>query len=120
MASNTRFRTRGVKFFGPGGVEVAQVDFTTSGSTADVTVNENQGATVARTGVGTFVVTLAKTYKTYNVTIGVQASTTAQQFLITARTATTFTITQVTAASGTAVDTLAARINVQIIGRTVS
>jgi phosphotransferase system HPr-like phosphotransfer protein len=105
------------KFFGPGGGHVATCSFTTSGTTADVTTNEAEGCTVARTGVGTFVVTMRNTYKHLTVGMSVQAATTAQLFLITAKTGSTVTITQVTAGGSTAVDTLAATINLVIVAR---
>lgn len=121
MASNLKSRGRGIKVYGsPSGAELLQCDFTTSGTTSDVTTNEAQGCTVARTGVGVFVVTLGRTYKAFTVGMSVQAATTAQLFVITARTTSTITITQVTAGGSTAVDTLAARINLVIVGRTVS
>ncbi len=110
------------KAFGPGGGEFCTVSFTTSGSTTDVTTNESAGATVARTGVGTFVVTTDRVYKHVTVGMSVQAASTAQLFIITARNLAnrTITLTQVTAGGGTAVDTLAATVNLIIFGRTVS
>lgn len=118
MATNSLYKNI-AKVFGPSGGEWMLVDFTTSGTTAAVTVNEQQGATVARTGVGTFVVTLGKVFKHVTVGMSVQASTTAQEFVITARdlTAKTITVTQVTAGSSTAVDTLAGRVNLIMFGR---
>lgn len=102
----------------PGGpVDILVVDFTTSGTTSGVTTNEARGCSVARTGVGVFVVTLNRAYKHFSVGMSVQAATTAQLFIITARTASTITLTQVTAGGGTAVDTLAARINMTITAR---
>lgn len=121
MATQSRFKNRGIRVYGPGGPELVTCKFTTSGTTSDVTTVEAQGCTVARTGVGVFVVTFGRTYKVIpNVTFSVQASTTAQLFIITAATTSAVTITQVTAGGGTAVDTLAATINVQAVGRTNS
>lgn len=110
------------KAVGPGGAEVLSISFTTSGTTAAVTTNESAGGTIARTGVGVFVVTLDKVYKHLTVGMSVQAASTAQLFIITARSlsARTITITQVTAGGGTAVDTLAATVNLVIVGRMVS
>lgn len=107
------------KQYGPSGGEILTCSFTTSGSTSDVTTNESAGCTVARTGAGTFVITMDRVYRHVTVGMSVQAATTAQVFLITARdlTAKTITITQVTAGGGTAVDTLAATVNVNIIAR---
>lgn len=107
------------KVFGPAGDEIVTCSFTTSGSTSGVTTNEAMGCTVARTDVGVFVITLAKVYKHVTVAMSVQASTTAQLFIITGRSLSsrTITITQVTAGGSTAVDTLAATINVIIVGR---
>lgn len=123
MAQNTRARSRALKVYGPGAAELSQCDFTTSGGTGAVTVNEAQGCTVARTGVGTFVVTFGRAYKALTVTYGVQGSTTAQLLIQTAKslgsgsTPASVTFTQVTAGGSTAVDTLAMRVNVQAIGR---
>lgn len=116
MATGNAFRTLVNKVFGPTRKD-AIVDFTTSGGTGAVTTNEAFGATVARTGVGVFTITLANSYKHSLVTMAVQAATTAQLFIVTSRTANTVVITQVTAGGGTAVDTLAARINVRISSR---
>ena len=121
MATNSQFSAP-LDAYGPSGSKVLTVSFTTSGTTSDVTTHEAQGATVARTGVGTFVVTLGALYKHVTVGMSVQAATTAQLFIVTARdlTAKTITIKQVTAGGGTAVDTLAARIDLVIIGRLAS
>ncbi len=120
MATNRIARTRGIRHYGPGGVELLTCDFTTSGTTADVTTNEANGCTVARTGVGQFTVTFGRSYKSFQVGMSVQAATTAQLFKIGSRTTSSFVIDQVTAGGGTAVDTLAARVNLVIHARTVS
>ena len=107
--------------FGPNSQSIAHGRFTTSGNTGAVTTNEANGFTVARTGVGVFVVTYAKAAKVApTVTFSVQGSTTAQLFIITANTTTATTFTQVTAGGSTAVDTLAATIHVQAIQRYTS
>lgn len=98
------------KYIGPAPVETATIDFTTSGSTTAPTTNQAYGCSVARTGVGVFVITLDRAYRLLLPTLSVQASTTAQLFIITAKTTSTITVTQVTAGGGTAVDTLAGRI----------
>jgi hypothetical protein len=111
-----------IKNRGPADAEIVTCAFTTSGSTAAVTTNEAQGCSVARTGVGTFVVNLERVYKHVTVGMSVQAATTAQLFIVTARdlAAKTITIKQVTAGGGTAVDTLAARIDLVLVCRTQS
>lgn len=116
----TNLTTRNIpKLFGPGGGRILTCSFTTSGSTSGVTTNEAQGCTVARTGVGTFVVTLGASYKHVTVGMAVIAATTAQLFIVTAidLAARTITLKQVTAGGGTAVDTLAARVDLVIVGR---
>src|ERR1700712_133753 len=88
------------KLIGPPGGDILSVSFTTSGTTADVTTNEAQGASVARTGVGVFVVTTSGTYKHLTVGMSVHAASTAQLFIVTAKTTSSITITQVTAGGG--------------------
>ncbi len=107
---------------GPSGAKLITLSFTTSGTTSDVTINEAQGATVARTGVGLFEVTLNASYKAVTVAMSVQAASTAQLFKLDSRNLTTgkIVIRQVTAGGNTAVDTLAARIDLVIVGRVAS
>jgi hypothetical protein len=90
--------------------------------TTALTAGEQQGCTVSRTTTGTYVVDLLKVYKDVNVTMGVIAASTAQLFIITAvdLAAKTITIKQVTAGGSTAVDTITATINLQILARTNS
>ena len=119
MASNTRASAI-PKAFGPGGAKIATCSF--SLVTTALTTVEAQGCSVSRTGVGTYVIQLRPGYKMLNVTTGVEAQSTAQLFIVTGRdlTAGTVTIKQVTAGGGTAVDTITARVDVQIVCRTVS
>ncbi len=94
---------------------LAKVSFTTAGTGAP-TVTDAQGVvSVARTGVGVFVVTFKHGGQAYCPTYGVEFSTTAQAALITAKStsAKTITFTVVTAAGGTAADTTGMTIHVQ-------
>jgi hypothetical protein len=104
---------------GPPGGEIVTASF--SLVTTTLTAGECMGCTVARTGVGTYVVTLGRVYKAINIAWSIQAATTAQDFRITARdlAAKTITIKQMTAGTGTAVDTLTAQVDLIIVGRTV-
>jgi len=119
MASNTR-NSNIPKVFGPGGAKIVTCSF--SLVTTALTTVEAQGCSVSRTGVGTYVVQVRPGYKMLNVTMGVEAASTAQLFIVTSRdlAAGTVTIKQVTAGGGTAVDTLTARVDVQIVCRTVA
>lgn len=105
------------RFFGPSGGEVVTCSF--SLVTTALTAIEQAGCTVSRTTTGTYVVQLLGRYKHLTVGMSVQAASTAQLFIITARdlTAGTITIQQVTAGGGTAVDTLTARVDLVIVGR---
>lgn len=116
MASNLR-NAAVPKTFGPNGTQLPHCVFTTSGTTADVTTVEAQGCTVARFGVGTYVITLGKTYKNVTTTFSVLSTTTAQVFIKTAQTGNSVTIKQVTAGGGTAVDTLVATVDVIMVAR---
>jgi hypothetical protein len=109
-----------VKAYGPGGGVILSCSF--SLVTTALTAIEEQGCTVSRTAAGTYVIALGSTYKAVNVALGTIAASTAQLFIVTAvdLAARTITIKQVTAGGGTAVDTLTARVDVQIFARTVS
>jgi hypothetical protein len=93
----------------------AMVTFTTAGTGAVTTVDA-WGCTVARTGVGVFVVTLATVGKHYNVTLGTEFTTAAQTPIVTAKSlsAKTVTITVVGAGGSTATETTGMTINAQI------
>lgn len=105
-------------FFGPSGTRVAYGSFTTAGTGA-VTTLEAHGFTVARSGVGTFLVTMRNPCKGMVVSWAAQFTTTAQVPLITALSASagTFTVSIVTAASGTAVETTGLTLHLQVIQR---
>jgi len=105
------------KTFGPSGSRILQCCFIVTGAT--ITVPEEQGCTVTRTGVGTYEIALGQIYKNINVSVTTIAASTAQLFLVTAAdpASKVVTIKQVTAGGGTAVDTLTARIDVQIMAR---
>ena len=111
---------KSLRVYGPGGPELLTCSFSLVTST--LTAGEQQGCTVSRTTTGTYVIALGKVYKSVVVTYGVIAASTAQLFIITAidLAAKTITVKQVTAGGGTAVDTLTARVDFQIIGRVVS
>jgi hypothetical protein len=93
----------------------AMVTFTTAG-TGTVTTVDAWGCTVARTGVGVFVITLATVGKHFNVTLGTEFTTAAQTTIVTAKSLTnrTVTITVVGAGGSTATDTTGMTINAQI------
>lgn len=116
MATNLKL-AKFLDCYGPDSV-VALVNFTTAGTGA-VTTNEAQGVTVARTGVGTYLLTFARGWKAITVTTGFQFSTSAQIPLITAISAAnrTVTITVVGAGGTTAADTTGATIHIQAILR---
>lgn len=121
MATNSRLKTI-PKAYGTSGMDIMTCSFTTSGSTAAVTVLEQQGCTVSRTGVGAFTVVPGKVYKNLTVSIGVIGASTAQLHKIDSKSASgrSVVIGQVTAGSDTHVDTMVATIDVIIIGRSNS
>jgi hypothetical protein len=109
-----------IKAFGPGGGRILSCSF--SVAAAVLTALEEQGCTVLRTAVGQYDITLPRVYKWANVNICTVAATTAQVFVVTLVDLPNrlITIKQVTAGSGTAVDTVAARVDVAIQTRSVS
>lgn len=115
----SQFNAYRPKLRGPAGGEILTCSFSLSTST--LTKGECQGTDVSRSTTGTYVVAFAPGYfKKINVGMSVQAASTAQLFIITARdlAAGTLTLKQVTAGGGTAVDTITAQVDLVIVGRT--
>ena len=115
MANELKKPKRG---YGPQSVE-AKCLFTTAGTGA-VSIQENQGfATIARTGVGTFLLTLkqAPMGSYYVVHVSKQFTTDAQSIVISAQSASAKTVTLLTvtaASANTAVDTTGMLIHVKV------
>lgn len=105
MASNS-FAKNTLKLVGPPGGRALVCKF--SVVTTALTALEEQGCTVARSGVGTYTITLPRTYKlvAYHLTLRRAAGAQTQSVWVTGETTSTLTLTQFTSADGTAVDTL--------------
>lgn len=105
------------KMAGPAGGRILTCKFSVAG--AALTALEEMGCTVARSGVGTYVVTLNRAYKNVvaNLTIQRAAGAMTQSVWITSSTTTTLTLTQFTSADGTPVDTLTFTAHLTIHGR---
>lgn len=119
MAQNLKGMKKYVDCYGPDAA-FAVAQFTTAGTGA-VTVVESQGlASIARTGVGVFLLTYLRSWKNINVTIGAQFTTAAQTVIITgiSQANRTVTLTVVGAGGNTAADTTGLTIHVQALLRT--
>ncbi len=105
-----------VDCYGPDSVFVI-ANFTTAGTGAP-TVNEAQGvATITRTGVGVFEITLNRSWKNACVTLGLQHTTQAATPVVTSVTPATRKIVVSMLAGSTATETTGAVIHVQILLR---
>lgn len=120
MARYTKSQKQIPKMSGPSGGELLTCKF--SVVTTALTALEEAGCTVARTGTGTYVVTLNKVYKsvTANVIIQTAAGAETQSVWLTGSTTSSLTLTQFTAGSSTAVDVLTFTAHIQIMCRSNS
>lgn len=107
--------------FGPDRVD-AFVSFTTAGTGA-VTAIEQMGATVARSGVGAFTITMSRRMRgstKYFVTCGLEHTTSAAVPVVTTNSPSTNTLIVTMLAAGVATETTGANIYVRISTRTVT